>query len=60
MVTGIDFSTLVFGDDAGKTILTMTIACASMADRDALLKMGIDVGTVRTLDNLDEYLGAIG
>jgi hypothetical protein len=38
----------------------MTIRCASREDRDALLKMGVDVGTTRTLDNLDEYLKSIG
>ena len=52
--------TLVFSEHAGKTTLTMTIECQSMVDRDALLKMGVAVGTTRTLDNLDEYLRAIG
>jgi uncharacterized protein YndB with AHSA1/START domain len=52
--------TLVFSEHEGRTTLTMTIQCQSMADRDALLKMRIDVGTTRTLDNLDEYLGTIG
>ena len=40
--------------------LTMTIACQSKVDRDALLKMRVDVGTIRTLDNLDDYLEATG
>lgn len=52
--------TLVFSEDRGKTTLTMTIACHSMADRDALLKMRVDVGTVRTLDNLAAHLRKIG
>lgn len=52
--------TLVFSEHEGRTTLTMTIACQSMADRDALLSMRVDVGTTRTLDNLDEYLGTIG
>ena len=52
--------TLVFSEHGGKTTLTMTIACKSMADRDALLKMRVDVGTVRTLDNLAEHLQKIG
>ena len=52
--------TLVFTEHEGRTTLTMTIACQSMADRDALLEMRIDVGTTRTLDNLEEYLGTIG
>jgi uncharacterized protein YndB with AHSA1/START domain len=52
--------TLVFSEHKGRTTLTMTIACQSRADRDALLEMRIDVGTIRTLDNLDEYLGRVG
>jgi uncharacterized protein YndB with AHSA1/START domain len=48
--------TLVFSEHKGQTTLTMTIACASRTDRDALLQMRVDVGTARTLDNLDEYL----
>ena len=51
--------TLVFSEHDGVTTLTMTIACQSQADRDALLKMGVDVGTTRTLDNLEEYLGRL-
>ena len=51
--------TLLFGERDGKTTLTMTIECQSMADRDALLEMRVDVGTTRTLDNLDEYLASI-
>jgi len=52
--------TLVFSERNGRTTLTMTIACQSKADRDAMLEMRIDVGTTRTLDNLDEYLATIG
>lgn len=52
--------TLVFSEHEGRTTLTMTIECQSKADRDALLKMRIDIGTTRTLDNLDEYLGTMG
>jgi uncharacterized protein YndB with AHSA1/START domain len=52
--------TLNFSEHEGRTTLTLTIECQSMADRDALLQMRIDVGTTRTLDNLDEYLGMIG
>jgi uncharacterized protein YndB with AHSA1/START domain len=51
--------TLQFTEDRGVTTLTMTIACHSKADRDALLRMRVDVGTTRTLDNLEEYLGKI-
>ena len=52
--------TLIFAEHEGVTSLTMTIACESKADRDVLLKMRVDVGTIRTLDNLDEYLEATG
>lgn len=52
--------TLVFSEHDGKTTLTMTFMCQSKADRDALLQMRVDVGTAQTLDNLDEYLRAIG
>ena len=51
--------TLVFTALGEATLLTMTIACASAADRDALLAMRVDVGTTRSLDNLDEFLGAL-
>ena len=51
--------TLEFTEHNGKTMLTLTIACESRADRDALLTMRVDVGTTRTLDNLAEYLGTI-
>ncbi len=51
--------TLVFTDERGKTKLTMTIECSSIEDRDALLKMRVDAGTGRTLENLAEYLRKI-
>jgi uncharacterized protein YndB with AHSA1/START domain len=51
--------TLVFSEHEGRTTLTMTIACQSKADRDALLQMRVDVGTARTLDNLDEHLATV-
>src|SRR5262249_22192566 len=51
--------TLVFSEHEGRTTLTMTIARESTAGRDPLLKLRIDVGTTRTLDNLDEYLGTM-
>ncbi len=47
---------LVFKEESGKTKLTMTIECNSIDDRDALLKMRVDAGTARTLENLAEYL----
>ena len=57
--TGESACTLVFSEQDGKTTLTMTFACQSKADRDALLQMRVDEGTARTLDNLDEYLSGI-
>ena len=55
---GTSTGTLLFSAQGDATLLTMTIACATRADRDALLAMRVDAGTVRTLDNLDAYLGA--
>ena len=52
--------TLIFNEHNGVTTLTMTIASQSKANRDGLLKMRVDVGTARTLDNLEEYLGRLG
>lgn len=52
-------ATLLFSEDGSKTMLTMTIVCNSIEDRDALLQMRIDVGTARTLENLAEYLGRV-
>jgi uncharacterized protein YndB with AHSA1/START domain len=48
--------TLVFDERDGGTLLTITMACASRADRDALLQARVDAGTVQTLDNLHAYL----
>ena len=56
---GVSTGTLLFSTIGAATLLTMTIACTSRADRDALLAMQVDVGTVRTLENLDSYLGAM-
>lgn len=52
-------TTLLFGEDGDKTILTMTIKCPSREVREAMLQMGIDVGTAMTLQKLSEYLGTI-
>ena len=48
--------TLHFDERNGRTTLTLTIACASKADRDALLAMRIDAGTLQTLENLSEFV----
>ena len=51
--------TLLFEDRDGRTILRLTIACASKADRDALLEMRVDAGTLQTLENLSEYVARL-
>ena len=38
----------------------MTIECQSIEERDALLAMRVDVGTARTLENLNMFLGTTG
>jgi uncharacterized protein YndB with AHSA1/START domain len=48
---------LVFDVVDGRTLLTMTLSSASKEARDALLRMGIDAGTARTIDNLADNLG---
>lgn len=48
--------TLVFTEDRKKTKLTITMECATMKDRDALLQMRVDAGTAQTLENLAAYL----
>ena len=55
---GTSTGTLMFSARGKTTLLTMTIACATAADRDALLAMRVDAGTARTLDNLAAFLGA--
>jgi uncharacterized protein YndB with AHSA1/START domain len=52
-------ATLIFSEDNGTTELRMTIECESVEDRDALLKMRVDAGTARTLENLAEHLNKI-
>jgi uncharacterized protein YndB with AHSA1/START domain len=47
--------TLLFEEHDGRTRLRLTIACASRADRDALLEMRVADGTVQTLKNLSAY-----
>lgn len=49
---------VVFEEIGGKTHLTVRIECGSAAQLDQYLKMGIDTGTARTLDNLVAYVGA--
>ena len=49
-------TTLIFREEGSQTKLKLTIECASMADRDALLRMRVDEGTHRTLESLAAYL----
>jgi uncharacterized protein YndB with AHSA1/START domain len=51
--------TLLFEERDGGTILRLTIACASKVDRDALLEMRVDAGTLQTLENLSEYVARL-
>jgi uncharacterized protein YndB with AHSA1/START domain len=50
--------TLVFEERDRRTTLTITMTCASAADRDALLEARVDAGTITTLDNLHRHLAA--
>jgi len=43
---------------AGKTLLTVRIECGSAAQLEQYLKMGVDAGTAKTLDNLVAYADA--
>jgi uncharacterized protein YndB with AHSA1/START domain len=52
---GESIGTLLFEPHDGGTILRLTIACASRVDRDALLEMRVADGTVKTLENLNQY-----
>jgi uncharacterized protein YndB with AHSA1/START domain len=42
----------------GATLMTVSITCGSSEQLDQFLKMGVDVGTSQTLDNLVAYFGA--
>jgi uncharacterized protein YndB with AHSA1/START domain len=42
----------------GETLLTVRIECGSAEQLELYLKMGIDAGTAKTLDNLGAYVGA--
>ena len=55
---GESIGTLDFEERDGATALVMTVTCQSKADRDALLRMRVDAGTVQTLENLDAFLAS--
>jgi uncharacterized protein YndB with AHSA1/START domain len=48
--------TVAFDEKGGQTTLTVTIACATEEDLKAMLQMQVHVGTVRTIENLAEYI----
>jgi uncharacterized protein YndB with AHSA1/START domain len=53
---GVSIGTLQFQENHGMTTLVMTITCSSKADRDALLRMRVDAGTIRSLESLSAFL----
>lgn len=57
--TPMSIGTLVFTEVDGGTELTLTLECRTVADRDQLLKMGVDAGTAETLASLDQYVAAM-
>jgi uncharacterized protein YndB with AHSA1/START domain len=45
-------------EDSGGTRMTVEIQCGSAEELEQFLRMGIDKGTARTLDNLVNYIAA--
>jgi uncharacterized protein YndB with AHSA1/START domain len=50
---------VILDETGGKTFLTVRIECGSAERFEQYLKMGIDTGTAKTLDNLVAYVGAM-
>jgi len=50
---------IVLEQTDGKTRLSVRIECGSAAKLEQFLKMGIDAGTAKTLDNLVAYVSAM-
>jgi uncharacterized protein YndB with AHSA1/START domain len=50
---------VILDESGGKTLLTVRIECGSAEQLEQYLKMGIDAGTAKTLDNLVVYVGAM-
>jgi len=46
-------------DLGGRTLMTVTIRCASPEHLEQFVKMGVDVGTARTLDNLVAHVARL-
>ena len=53
---GESIGSLDFQEGDGVTTLVLTMTSPSKADRDALLRMRVDAGTARSLDNLGDFL----
>jgi len=51
--------TVILKEVDGKTLLTLSIGCASAAHLDQFLQMGVDAGTSQTLDNLVVFVGGL-
>jgi uncharacterized protein YndB with AHSA1/START domain len=49
---------VILEEIGGRTHLTVRIECGSAAQLEQDLKMGVDAGTAKTLDNLVAYIGA--
>jgi uncharacterized protein YndB with AHSA1/START domain len=49
---------VILDETGGKTLLTVRIECGSAERFEQYLKMGIDTGTAKTLDNFVVYVGA--
>ena len=47
---------VLFEETSGKTLITVRIDCGSAGRLEQYLKMGIDTGTAKTLDNLVAYV----
>ena len=50
---------VILEEIGSKTHLTVRIECGSAAQLEQYLKMGIDAGTAKTLDNLVAYASAM-
>ncbi|MER9226579.1 SRPBCC domain-containing protein [Mesorhizobium sp. M0664] len=50
---------VILDETGGKTFLTVRIECGSAERLEQYLKMGIDTGTAKTLDNLAAHIGAM-
>jgi uncharacterized protein YndB with AHSA1/START domain len=48
---------VILEEIGGKTHMTVRIECSSAAHLKKYLKMGVDAGTAKTLDNLVAYVG---